>query len=218
PRGVTMRAVPLLTILTLAVAPAAARADSLRCAGGIVSVGDAKLDLLGKCGEPALVDPHTEERGRVRVDAAQQVATSRREVVTVEQWTYDFGPSSFVQLVTVEGGKVIAVERGSYGHARAVPAPVALPVAACGSAAFEIGIGKLELLSRCGAPASKDLRADVQTAAVGAAAGAGADVVTTTADQEIWTYNLGPDAFLQLATFKAGKLVKVERGGYGYPR
>ena len=101
-------ALPAVAALVLGLAPAAVRADSLRCAGGLVSVGDTKLDLLGKCGEPALVDPHTEERGRVQLDA-QQVATTRRAVVTVEQWTYDFGPSSFVQLVTLEGGKVIAI-------------------------------------------------------------------------------------------------------------
>jgi hypothetical protein len=46
----------------LALAPPGARADSLRCDGGIVSVGDTKLDLLGKCGRPALEDVRAEER------------------------------------------------------------------------------------------------------------------------------------------------------------
>lgn len=31
-----------------------ARGDSIQCDGGIVSVGDTKLDLLGKCGAAAL--------------------------------------------------------------------------------------------------------------------------------------------------------------------
>ena len=203
-----------LVAVAIALAPAAAWPDSIRCDGGLVSVGDTKLDLLGKCGEPALIDPHTEELGHIRVDAAQQVGTTRRVVVTVEQWTYDFGPSSFVHLVTLEGGKVIAIERGSYGNARPPrPRPV-LPVATCGSAAFDLGIGKLELLSRCGGPVSRDIRTQVRTVSLGD--GAEADLVTTIVELEIWTYNLGPDSFQQLATFEGGKLVKVERGSYGF--
>ena len=40
----------LLPALILACGGRAATAqDSMRCAGGLVSVGDSKLDLLGKC-------------------------------------------------------------------------------------------------------------------------------------------------------------------------
>ncbi len=41
--------------LGLAILPAPSLADgSFRCDGGIVSVGDSKLDLVGKCGWPTL--------------------------------------------------------------------------------------------------------------------------------------------------------------------
>ena len=44
----------LLSLLAVALAAPAAADDSLDCPGGIVAVGDAKIDLLGKCGPPSL--------------------------------------------------------------------------------------------------------------------------------------------------------------------
>ena len=50
------------TVATVAAA-APARADSsIRCSGGLVSVGDARVDLLGKCGLPALEERRLESR------------------------------------------------------------------------------------------------------------------------------------------------------------
>jgi hypothetical protein len=36
--------------------------------------------------------------------------------VTVEEWVYDFGPRRFMQYLTFEGGQLVAVRSGSYGH------------------------------------------------------------------------------------------------------
>ena len=35
---------------------------------------------------------------------------------------------------------------------------------------------------------------------------------------ETWTYDLGPDRFVVIATLEDGKVVSLERGGYGYAR
>jgi hypothetical protein len=80
-----------------------------RCETSAIRVGDSKLDLLAKCGEPALQESRLERRG----DGA-----GRGRFVQVDVWTYDFGPQSFVQHATLENGKVVLVERGSYGYAR----------------------------------------------------------------------------------------------------
>lgn len=71
-------------------------------------MGDGKLDLLEKCGEPVFRDPTLEKRAY-----GEGWAT-----VQVEVWTCDFGPQSFVHFATLENGKVVRVERGGYGYAR----------------------------------------------------------------------------------------------------
>jgi hypothetical protein len=38
--------------------------------------------------------------------------------------------------------------------------------------------------------------------------------ITITIDE--WTYNLGPNRFMRILTFKNGKLTDINTGGYGY--
>jgi hypothetical protein len=179
--------------LLLALTPAAALADSsIQCDGGIVSVGDSKIDLLGKCGPPALV----EDRWRRKT--------------AVERWTYNFGPNRFLQLVTLVNGKVAAVERGGYGYP---PEKMAEPQepgrARCETSAIRIGDSKIDLLAKCGEPALQESRLERRADA----AGRGRFVQV-----DVWTYDFGPQSFVQHATLENGKVVLVERGGYGYAR
>ena len=101
-----------IAAILIAVAAPRARADSLRCAGGIVQTGDAKIDVLAKCGRPSLVEDHLRERGTY--DARNGVA--RRVSAPVDVWTYDFGPTVFVRFVRIEDGWVTSVGTGSYGY------------------------------------------------------------------------------------------------------
>src|SRR5512140_3555876 len=106
-----------VTLATLLPCAALASSDSsIRCPGGIVSLGDATIDLLGKCGEPALREGHADLTSvAYRTDGAQ---VKRATAVAVERWTYDFGPQQFLRFVSVEGGKVVAVDRGGWGYRR----------------------------------------------------------------------------------------------------
>jgi hypothetical protein len=71
----TARRLARFAAALVALAPAAARAESaLSCADGIVSVGDAKVDLLGKCGRPALREWRIEERSRLDVQGGAGAA------------------------------------------------------------------------------------------------------------------------------------------------
>ena len=110
----------LLTGFALAAASPARAEDSLRCDGGIVSIGDSKLDLLGKCGPPTLRDSHRDERVVARATSSgegpERHVGSRRVVRTVERWTYDHGRNRFSNTVTLVLGKVTAVERGGRGY------------------------------------------------------------------------------------------------------
>jgi len=208
-------------VLTIAAAlgpfAASAAESSLRCDGGLVSIGDAKLDLLGKCGEPALRDARPVSLATVVVQPGPLLVAGASTGSTVEQWTYNFGPQRFLELVTLEGGKVVAIERGGYGYD-----PTRLRGAgpggraACESAAFHVGDLKIDLLARCGEPATLDVRQESRAAAL---PGQPATLASFgTVQVEVWTYDLGPQRFIAIVTLEDGKVVAVERGGYGYAR
>jgi hypothetical protein len=212
----------LLLALALALAclqAGPARADgSMRCSGGLVSVGDSKLDLLGKCGSPTLVEERLEERGTAVADREQRGGWKVRVTVSVEKWTYNFGTNQFVQYVTLDTGKIVAIERGGYGYALAAsPGPTqAVPRARCEPSGFHEGDTTFDLLARCGPPATRDARLEKEAAS--SSPDGGQQVVTSsrTVTVEVWTYDFGRRSFVRHLTFVDGKLVKVETGSYGY--
>lgn len=191
-------AIVLLAAAALAASPAALADSSIRCEGGIVSIGDSKLDLLGKCGPPALVDERFDRR---------QAASGFRAEVSVEQWTYNFGPNRFLQIVTLVDGKVAAVERGGYGYPPEKLAEPRQARARCDSSAIRVGDSKVDLLAKCGEPALEDTRLERRPDAAGR---------TTLVKVDVWTYDFGPQRFVQFVTLENGKVVLVERGSYGY--
>jgi hypothetical protein len=84
------------SVIALAVP---AQAD-IRCGHDLVQDGESTAQLLLVCGEPML---------RQTVGVRE---TPEGEVL-VERWTYNFGPGTLLQIVTVEGGKVAKVEDGA---------------------------------------------------------------------------------------------------------
>ena len=207
----------LLAALALAALAGTARGDSIACDRGIVSTGDSKLDLLGKCGEPALMEARIEERSQFQATPDGRSGAGRSVTFRVERWTYNFGPQRFLQFVTLEMGRVVSVERGGYGYARDQLRPPSGPLgrARCDQQAFRLGDSSFDVLSRCGEPA---LREDKQvTSSAYGPLGAG-QVVGGTAGSavEVWTYNFGPRNFIRHLEFVNGTLVRIETGGYGY--
>lgn len=81
----------------LLAAPAQA---GLRCGHELVQEGESAAALVLACGEPMLRQTITRARRR---SATEQVE---------EQWTYDFGPGTLLQIVTLEGGKIESIEDG----------------------------------------------------------------------------------------------------------
>jgi hypothetical protein len=210
---------PLLAAaLALAALPAAA--DSIRCPGGIVSAGDLKLDLLGKCGPATLVERAQVKHVAVVSGGAALAAAGASSALAssndgLETWTYDLGPGQLVRLVTISRGRVARIETAGYGHA-APPARPPLRASRCDPATIDVGDTKLELLATCGEPAVKD--AWEETRGEAAAAGGAAEAVFVTATVELWTYDFGPDRFVRIARIEGGRVTAVESGGYGYGR
>ena len=209
---------PNLPVLAFAVAMAAAlprsvRADSVRCAGGIVSTGDTKLDLLGKCGPPALAD----RAGATRAVIDARVGTALRVAGPVEIWTYDFGKSRFTQLVRIEKGRITSIERGSYGYAEAQPAPVRPGRATCEPAALSEGALELDVLARCGEPPLREEREE-EVAAFAGHAGQVVVAEGATRPVRLLTYDFGPNRRVRVVRIEDGKVARVETAGYGYAR
>jgi len=85
------------------------RAD---CAdGNNLAIGDSKLEVFQKCGAPSRVGA---EQGADKADSGAGVVYQR--LLDNDSWTYDFGSDRFVRLLTFRNGRLINIERGSYGH------------------------------------------------------------------------------------------------------
>jgi hypothetical protein len=207
---------PLVVVAMLAARPAIA--DAVDCEGGLVFTGQGTVDLLSKCGEPSYRDEHIEERSIFVFDPWSQVSEERRVRMTIARWTYDLGPNRLTQFVTIENGKVVAVDRGGYGSA-AVTARRgrgSVLVARCDpQLSFNVSDSIYEIFSRCGEPAARDFKQVERRLAA-----ADADGIiygdSATVDVETWTYNFGPYVFQRRLKFVGGRLVKIATGSYGY--
>lgn len=196
--------------------PANVRADdSFRCEGGIVSVGDHKIDLLGKCGEPALEEPRVEER--LFQQGEERHRWRRRISLTVERWTYNFGPQRFLQFVTLEAGKIVAIARGGYGYPLPRPANAEpVPRARCDHASLRVGASTFDVVAACGEPALKEVR--VEASLEGFEGETQVVQGSKAVNVETWIYDFGPSAFVRFLEFVDGTLTRIELGSYGYAR
>ncbi len=93
--------------LLAVVAVLPVHADSFRCGSDLITKGESAIRLKVKCGEPVaretLTRKEMDKRGVTHV------------IEYGERWTYNFGSSNFMQLVTVENGLVTEIENGPRG-------------------------------------------------------------------------------------------------------
>ena len=90
----------ICALVSLPVLFAAPVQAGLRCEHELVQEGESAAQLLLACGEPMLRQTIAFEN------------TSTTEGV-VEQWTYNFGPGTLLQIVTLEAGKISKIEDGA---------------------------------------------------------------------------------------------------------
>ncbi len=89
---------PVMFGLALALLAGQVQADSLRCGSQLISVGDRKSEVLGKCGEPRSQDV-----------VGYQRSFDRRVEVQIEEWVY---PQSggMVQYLRFVGGRLERID------------------------------------------------------------------------------------------------------------
>ena len=96
--------------IVLALAPATAGAQSLRCKSDLASVGDSRASVLLKCGEPVVKDtfckPVEAPVGTVPVNPVVVPCES------VDEWTYNPGYGQFMTTLRFENGKLVAIKYG----------------------------------------------------------------------------------------------------------
>jgi hypothetical protein len=179
-----------------------AHAATLDCAGGLISVGDSRVDLLSKCGDPDAKEAHEEEITERPGDGSK-----RRLFVAVEDWTYNFGPGRFMRIVTLKNGTVTNIRTRNYGYSRnAKP-----DQRECSEQVVSVGDTKSDVIAKCGEPAWKDTRQEELKEKLDD--GREHKILVTIED---WTYNLGPNRFVRILTFRNGRLTDIRTGKYGY--
>lgn len=91
----------------------ATESGTMSCQGGIVSIGDAAGEVVSKCGQPA----YTAQREQKKVTEGSK--SSREAVittVTIDDWTFNFGPDQFQYRLVLENGRVASIESLGYGY------------------------------------------------------------------------------------------------------
>jgi Protein of unknown function (DUF2845) len=206
-----LRLLSLAVLATLGSGPARAD-DGMSCPGGVVSVGDARIDVLGKCGPPTLVESRPAQVTEWVGDRYQ--GAFRTVGITLETWTYDLGSSRLVQYVKIEAGKVVNVRSGGYGRGPGSRREVVVPRAPCDPTSIRAGDSTYEVLSLCGEPVFRDLREEQVTVAEGD--GVWSTGATTWIVKETWTYDFGPRALVRFVLVRDGRVTGVRTGSYGY--
>ena len=189
-----------LALATIAL-PADVLAASFNCRGGIISTGDSSMDVLAKCGDPDSKESHQEELSERLGDNTRQ-----KTFITVEDWTYNFGPTQFMRTVVLKNGVVTDVRTGNYGYVN----PAEPATRECSEQYVSIGDSKTDVLAKCGEPTLKNTHVDEFKERL--------DDTTRTVSVTVeeWSYNLGPTRFVRILTFRNSRLTNIRTGNYGY--
>src|SRR6218665_3016296 len=109
-----------LTTFSALVMPLRGDAATLRCGNQLASDGASKSEVLSRCGEPTAKESHTERVGeKTRGQDKQTDTTTTTERVvykTIDEGTYNFGPSRLLQTAVFENGRLVDVRSGGYGR------------------------------------------------------------------------------------------------------
>ena len=116
----------LVLLLFILAGVSVASAQAMRCGSRLISEGDPGDKVVNECGQPTSVDSWEEERYDYfdRLPPSNQYrdferygnAYRVRAFIRVEIWTYNYGPSRFLDYVRLENGIVRKVYSGGYGY------------------------------------------------------------------------------------------------------
>jgi hypothetical protein len=105
-----------LCLLVLAAASATAAADGMRCGNALITRGDNVLRVQHECGEPTYTSQYVTYGTQVVFNPLLRLYTDLTVPVTVDEWTYNFGPTRFMRKLRFENGELITIESLQYGY------------------------------------------------------------------------------------------------------
>ena len=88
---------------------------AFKCGQQLINIGDDKMEVLLKCGEPSFSEMTSLESGRRYGEDLRFGSNSRRTTYFVEKWSYNCGPHHFIRILTFRNGRVRDIETGFYG-------------------------------------------------------------------------------------------------------
>jgi hypothetical protein len=105
-----------VVVLTAVVFGIAGLALALQCEGRLVSIGQSPWEVHAICGAPTQVDDSVEVLLKPAYDLNGHVAGHFPIAVPKSVWTYNFGPTRLIYMLTFREGKLVTIETGGYGH------------------------------------------------------------------------------------------------------
>ena len=182
---------------------AASSASAMRCGTHLVDEGDSQEHVLRRCGEPVEMSLRIEEQVVLQNIAG---ALFRQTVtVVVESWTYNFGPTRFMQRLEVRDGIVSRIETLGRGYR-----PEQL-----GRRGRHVHLRDTrgQVRAKWGEPTHQEIRSEGSSVYV--PTGAVTVGATRIVDVESWTYDFGPNRFMRRVIFEDGQVVRIETLGRG---
>jgi len=79
--------------------------------GANLTLGDSKLEVVAKCGEPTGGGTVGEEP--MPPEGSEE---RRQELLAKDQWMYDFGPEKFVHYLIFRHGRLMEIRSGGFGR------------------------------------------------------------------------------------------------------
>jgi hypothetical protein len=89
--------------------------SGLKCGTRIASIGMRQDEVLAICGDPNWTRSWEESHESGSVLRNKDFYRSA-VIVYVEEWTYNFGPTRFIQFLLFKNGILVNIESGRYGY------------------------------------------------------------------------------------------------------
>jgi hypothetical protein len=89
---------------------------ALDCEGRLVSVGQTPWEVHATCGEPTQIEDMLEIILKPLHDRSGRVVDHLPVAVPKSVWTYNFGSTRLIYVLTFLEGKLVKIETGGYGR------------------------------------------------------------------------------------------------------
>lgn len=81
------------------------------CDGNDISLGVTAVEVQEKCGQPASTSRRVDSVTNPLAPGVRQKTT-----VPVDEWVYNYGPNSFLRILTFYNGNLVRIETGPRGY------------------------------------------------------------------------------------------------------